>query len=725
MIEAELHDGTVLEFPDGTDPSVVQRVVKQHLGVSEPQTGYDRAAAHAKEILALDQKTRLTPGMDRSYDQGLFQGFSDEMAGGADALAVGAGNLVRKAQGKPIPYTMGEAYRAGRDVERGALAGYSQAHPMASALADVTGSSLPFFFLPGSGGSGLGAIGKGAVQGAGAGALSGALQGAGKSDNRLVGGLEGAAGGALAGGGIGGLAPVAGSVLGALGGAVVKGGKSVLSEAGALGSDIGAVTSEHTKAALGRVMQLLKSKGMDINDLASASSKPITTAEVLGRPGVTMAGSVARRAGATGDAAEAQIGERAMNTGNRILEDYASATGVHPSAAQGDIDGLVKAGREKAGPLFGQAFAGTPGPLIDNDLKALAQRPVVKNAISDVANDMLNAGKDPTAAGLVKRVEQVPGGGTRDVWDQVSAPTAETWDAVRQAIGRQVERDPFTKKPIPNSQSRGNGSVSVASRDLTTALKDKIPGLDNALSHSADYLQAGQAFSDGQKMILNSQVTADQFAKRMADMTPAEQEAFSGGAGNALYNGVQKGTLRPRLLSAPVVQSKLSQIMGDKAPDFLDKLSTEAQMARTGAKIAPGGGSDTFALLNAADETDKGIDYASLAKSALSAKANPLGFVADLAAKGVTQADTLGTTVGFRNELGRLLLQHPSDTLNELRAFTPDPPTAAEKLLSGLTSAPASALSGYATPRPTGISIQVEGQPGTYTQYDNGQGALQ
>lgn len=32
MIEAELHDGTVLEFPDGTSPDVVQRAVKQHLG---------------------------------------------------------------------------------------------------------------------------------------------------------------------------------------------------------------------------------------------------------------------------------------------------------------------------------------------------------------------------------------------------------------------------------------------------------------------------------------------------------------------------------------------------------------------------------------------------------------------------------------------------------------------------------------------------------------------
>lgn len=37
MVEAELPDGTILEFPDGTDPAVIQRVVKQRLGVAEEQ----------------------------------------------------------------------------------------------------------------------------------------------------------------------------------------------------------------------------------------------------------------------------------------------------------------------------------------------------------------------------------------------------------------------------------------------------------------------------------------------------------------------------------------------------------------------------------------------------------------------------------------------------------------------------------------------------------------
>ena len=38
-VTAELHDGRVLEFPDGTDPSVVQRTVKRVLGVQDGAFG--------------------------------------------------------------------------------------------------------------------------------------------------------------------------------------------------------------------------------------------------------------------------------------------------------------------------------------------------------------------------------------------------------------------------------------------------------------------------------------------------------------------------------------------------------------------------------------------------------------------------------------------------------------------------------------------------------------
>ena len=52
MIEAQLPDGTILEFPDGTDKSVIQRVVKQQLGIDSSDNQSQYAPVQAGEIPA-------------------------------------------------------------------------------------------------------------------------------------------------------------------------------------------------------------------------------------------------------------------------------------------------------------------------------------------------------------------------------------------------------------------------------------------------------------------------------------------------------------------------------------------------------------------------------------------------------------------------------------------------------------------------------------------------
>ena len=51
MIEAELPDGTILEFPDGTDQAVIQRVVKQQLGVEQEAVPDDKSDRTFGEML--------------------------------------------------------------------------------------------------------------------------------------------------------------------------------------------------------------------------------------------------------------------------------------------------------------------------------------------------------------------------------------------------------------------------------------------------------------------------------------------------------------------------------------------------------------------------------------------------------------------------------------------------------------------------------------------------
>lgn len=49
-IEAELHDGTILEFPDGTDPEVIRSTVRRRIGVSTPAKPSGEQSPTAEEL---------------------------------------------------------------------------------------------------------------------------------------------------------------------------------------------------------------------------------------------------------------------------------------------------------------------------------------------------------------------------------------------------------------------------------------------------------------------------------------------------------------------------------------------------------------------------------------------------------------------------------------------------------------------------------------------------
>lgn len=120
-IVAELHDGRRLEFPDGTDPAVVQKTVRNILGVTDappvphdqPQqpTAYERGR-HAGPI-----KKTLTTAL-----QGPFFNFADEILGGVAAIGETPRALIDRATGKSSSITdqIGGAYRNMRDDIRGA-----------------------------------------------------------------------------------------------------------------------------------------------------------------------------------------------------------------------------------------------------------------------------------------------------------------------------------------------------------------------------------------------------------------------------------------------------------------------------------------------------------------------------------------------------------------------------------------------------------------------------
>jgi hypothetical protein len=203
MIEAELPDGTILEFPAGTDTAVIQRVVKQQLGISQQEaepaveegdgnlaksalSGVIKGAVGAaslpemagRGLLRLGQEGLQALGLDVGEDLPVTDTFTGRAGQAAFRKAYeyepetglgqvvqtigefGAGGGVLGAGGKlAAKAAAGAASRSGRAVEKAgsaiAEAGLTKAGQATSAVAAV-GSEAGGELLEGTGAEGLG-----------------------------------------------------------------------------------------------------------------------------------------------------------------------------------------------------------------------------------------------------------------------------------------------------------------------------------------------------------------------------------------------------------------------------------------------------------------------------------------------------------------------------------------------------------------------------------------
>jgi hypothetical protein len=142
-IEAELADGRVLEFPDGTDPSVVQATVKRVLASSQPAP-QTTALGGAKE---------------------LFKGLVPGAVGLAESAAVGASALLPEDMEKSAREKIKSVATAAK-APFAAAPGYEESVPRK--LGEAIGSTVPFLAA-----GPLGLAGRAAAAGLGVGAGAG------------------------------------------------------------------------------------------------------------------------------------------------------------------------------------------------------------------------------------------------------------------------------------------------------------------------------------------------------------------------------------------------------------------------------------------------------------------------------------------------------------------------------------------------------------------------
>lgn len=417
--------------------------------------------------------------------------------------------------------------------------------------------------------------------------------------------------------------------------------------------------------------------GITPSDLVAAggvTTKPITSAEIIGKNGTTALGALARREGTTGDALDAVMRQRAMDAPTRMLDDYAAASGIDPRAASGDIQAFVDQGRATVKPMFDQALGvanGGKSPAVWNsDLAKLSERPVIRKAMAAVAEDLSNAGKDPTAFGFVA---QDPKTGQ---FVKQPRPTAEAWDMISKRVGSLSERDAFGRI-LPDTMSPGNFNITTAKRDLTGVLRNSIPGYGDALDASGDYLSVKSSFERGQKFIMDPKTSVDQTVKYLSGLTKPEKEAFKGGIANQLFEASQNGRLSSKLFyrtangstaPIPAVKEKLEAALGKSdAAAFLSNIEAEGHMSFAANRMRPGVNSPTAEYTEAMRQQDEpyGVNghLADFGADVVTRgpRAAVRGQLANAIGKAAAAMKTAGMPPTVRNEAGRLLMMRPED----------------------------------------------------------------
>lgn len=413
-------------------------------------------------------------------------------------------------------------------------------------------------------------------------------------------------------------------------------------------------------------------------------------AEALGPNGVAMLATLGRRSGATGEALGNHLVARSVNAPARMMDDFTSAAGIDPRAAQGNFDQVLEAGQKRAAPLYDEAYkqnTNMASPVLDKILETPAGKKALADARTKMQNDMSLMGT-PDA----DLMEQAREGGTElPAKGAASGMKLRVYDYVKRSLDDQISS-------AFRAGNKNEGSILVDLKgklvkalddsDVTgqagpNSVKPEGGAYARARSAAGDYLGAKQAYEDGQSHILSTSTSADDVAKYVAKLSPTALEAYKGGIANKILTQAQNSRLTPRLVGTDAVRLKLAAAIGpEKAQQFIDNIQNEASLAASGNRMKPGTGSISSDVLMNADEMDHGANIQAgmhgahalghaLQGNVVGATTRGLAavrhFAPDILRSGGMNADT-------RNELGRMLMLPPEDLAEQIKAFPKQAP---------------------------------------------------
>jgi hypothetical protein len=581
-MRAELHDGTILEFPDGTDPAVIQRTVKTYLsGGADQQKAPDWDAG-------------------KSLAQGVTFGFLDEAKGALRAMKDVKKDGVLQAVGDAVKGTpkYEAAYKARVAEVRDAEKQYAEQNPGTAIAANVAGGLL--VPVPGAtavmGAKSLSAVPTFA-KAAGLGGALGAIGGAGNAEEG--GRLSGAAQGAGIGAGLGAaLSPIAGLV-----------GKGYDAAFNSLSQRVKGLTKADRKIA-GIVQEI---GGGDMNAGLTEVSRRLADAghdaaiiDVLGIGGEKLGRAAANVPGKSASIADNFVTARTLGRGGR-LQGASDNLAPRENIVE-KIDTLAAAREAEANKLYGEAFKANQDvmtPEIDAILSTPAGSAALKDAARLMQNDRSLLSKaDPELTAALKeaadlgKADYVPGGVARGF-------KMRTLDYVKRALGdmegRAIRDGKKTEASFIGDLRRGLvkelDAADVTGRAGPNSLKPEGGLYAQGRAKFAEKTKVMNALEDGTKFI-NGDVELT--AKQLSKLSDGEKEAFRLGARKAIGQMIDRDTqtavtrLDPKKAG---IWEKLKTVFPDtEYSAFKKEVDNEINKLRVERFAGPRSGSQTAGL---------------------------------------------------------------------------------------------------------------------------------
>lgn len=526
---------------------------------------------YGKPFDQLDQNELMMLGANTSLmAQGGTFGTFDEILSGADALAQGAGNLVRRVTGRPIERTMGDAYQEGHDLRNTYLENRRDDAPVRSAALEAfgglgigparsaTGSVLNLgrSAVPAATRAGrLAQTGSNVGRGAFAGGVGGAAYGAGSAEQgeRGQGALRGGTIGAITGG----VVPLATSA----GGAVVR--------------SVRQPRAEQTLVRAARRAGL----GEDLPEQLANARTDDFVAEAVGGRARRIAQGVPGLSEDAADVAANAIGERQSRNFDRLINGVRSvANNDGTRAATQRVSELRSAAR----PLFNQV-----------DENVIQATPAIREGVRALRRGGVSFRRADRLAGA-------SGGGRvrlSALADDADIPDSVRLGDIRALIG-QAEDD--AGRAFASGQGGLGRALSDQSRALRTALKEADPNFKKAsrLWHSA--AQDERAIELGRDVFSGRAGAADELSEFIdGGLSASERQGFLEGVTQAIEaraaRAAENGGNAASRFNARYIRDRLRLVFGDDADqitgllnDLNRQASFDAMTLRTINSATPG-----------------------------------------------------------------------------------------------------------------------------------------